>query len=162
KEYGEMEKVVDPLMAGLKGLKFDGEARRQEARASLVSLKLFAKLGAATAEATAGHTAKAKEIIDPVVEAVRGGEYADELKKSPDLHWGLMGLALRVSIQEGNTNRALEILQAVQKFAAEAGEGGNKGVLIQLALMVKDQVREVRKKKDKDALKDAADKYGKF
>jgi hypothetical protein len=162
KEYGEIKKLVDPLLAGLKGLKFDSEARRGEAQASLVVLKLFAKFGAANAELAAGHVPKAKEVIDPVVEAIRKGEYADELKKNPELRWGLMGLALRVSIQEGNTARALEVLQAVQKFAADAGEGGNKGFLIQLARMVRDQMGEVRKKKDKDALKDAADKYGKF
>jgi hypothetical protein len=163
KDYAEIDKVVDPLLAGLKAMRFDGAARRQEAQASLVILKLFAKFGAANAELSAGHAAKVKEIIDPLIDAIRKGDYADELQKNPDLRWGLMGLALRVSIQEGNTARAMQVLQAVQKFAAaDAGAGGNKVVVMQLALMVKDQVRELHRKKDKDALKDAADKYGKF
>jgi hypothetical protein len=163
KEYGEIDKLVDPLLAGIKGFKFDGEERRNEARASLVLLKLYAKYGAANAELAAGHPAKVKEIVDPVVQAVGNNEFADVLKANPDLRWGLMGVALRVSIQEGNTARALQILQAVKKLAgSDEQDGGNKAVLIQLALMVKDQVRELRKKNDRDALKDAAEKYGKF
>jgi hypothetical protein len=163
KDYAAIEKLVDPLLADVKSYRLDSDARRDEARTSLVTLKLFAKYGAANAELAAGRPAKVKEITDPLVEAIRKGEYADELKKNPDLRWGLMGLALRVSIQEGNTARALEILQAVQKFATDdGGEGGNRAILMQLALMVKDQVHEVRRKKDTGALDKAVKNYRTF
>src|SRR5262249_4172482 len=59
--------------------------------------------------------------------------------------------------------RALEILQTVQKFAAgEKGEGGTKAILMQLAMMVKDQVLELRKKRDKEALDKAVKNYTEF
>jgi len=83
---------------------------------------------------------KVKAITDPIVDEIRKGGHA-ELNNNPTLRWGLMGLALRVSIQEGNTGRALEIYEAAKKFAAakEGDKGGNsKVILLQIAGMVKD------------------------
>jgi len=171
KEYAEVEKLIDPLLAGIQNGQykmdaFQGEPDKpsplEQARSSLVLTKLLAKYYTADGEFAAGHMAKVKEITDPVVKEINNGGYK-ELTTQPTLRWGLMGLALRASIQEGNTARALEILQAVQKFAAaDGGDAGSKGVLMQLALMVKDQVREVRKKKDKDTLKKAIDNFTTF
>jgi hypothetical protein len=165
KDFTEIDKVVEPLLAGLKQGQFrlDTPDRLKEAESSLVILHLFGRYGSANVEFNAGHAGKVKEILDPVVEAIRKGEYADALKANPDLRWGLMGLALRASIHEGNTARALQTLQAVQKFAAaDAGEGGNKAILLQLALMVKEQVRDLRRQKNEQALNEAVKNYGKF
>jgi hypothetical protein len=165
KDYREIDKVVEPLLAGLKlgEYRLDSPDRLKEAEASLIILHLFGRYGAANVEFNAGHAAKVKQILDPIVEAIRKGEYADALKANPDLRWGLMGLALRASIQEGNTARALQTLQTVQQFAAaDAGEGGNKAILIQLAIMVKEQVRDLRRKKNEQALNEAVKNYGKF
>ncbi len=162
KEYGQIDKLVDPLIDGLqKGqFKLGGKRETDQAESTLALLKLFGKYGAAEAEFAAGRPAKVKEITDPIVDAILKGEYAGALKQNPDLRWGLMGLALRINIQEGNTGRALKIYEAAKQFAkADAGEkGGTKVILIQIAMMVKDQAREARKKKDNDAL----GKYGDF
>jgi hypothetical protein len=164
KQYADIDKLIDPLLDGIKKDEFKMESKERlgEARENLVILKLYAKYGAADAEFAAGHPAKVKEITDPIVEAIHKGEYA-ELKKNPTLRWGLLGLALRVSIQEGNMPRAQEVLRDVQKFAAEdAGGAGGKAVLMQLAVMVKEQVREVRKKKDPKLLEKAVGNFGTF
>lgn len=163
KQYGEIDKLVDPLLADIKKgeFKLESKERLDEAAANLVLLKLYAKYGAADAEFVAGRAAKVKEITDPIVEALRKGEYP-ELKKNPTLRWGLLFLGLRVSIQEGNTPRALEILQAGQKFAAEDEGDGGKAILMQLAQMVKEQVREVRRKKDEKLLEKAVGNFTAF
>jgi hypothetical protein len=169
KEYAEIDKVVDPLLAGIA----DGSVRldtgdekpdqpkpTKEARDSLLLVKLYGKYGAAESELAAGHTAKVKAITDPIVDEIRKGGHA-ELEGNPTLRWGLMGLALKVSIQEGNTGRALEIYEAAKKFATpkEGDKAGNsKVILLQIAGMVKDQAREAKQKKDNDALK----KYTQF
>ena len=130
-------------------------------------MKLYGQWGLADAEFTAGHAAKVKEIVDPVMNAIMEGKYP-ELKYDPRLRWGVMGMGLRVHVQEGNTDRALKILQAAQKFAesdegdAAAKEGAAKGILMEVAKTVKDQLREVRKKKDEKALKEAVEKYTGF
>jgi hypothetical protein len=165
KEYAEIEKVVDPLLAGIAAgtIKLDGPAGENgvkpidEARDSLLLVKLYAQYGIADAEFAAGHPAKVKAITDPIVDDIRNGKHP-ELKGNPTLRWGLMGLALRVSIQDGNTARALEIYEAAKKFATPETGGNSKVILLQIAGMVKDQAREARKKKDNDALK----KYTEF
>jgi tetratricopeptide (TPR) repeat protein len=162
KQYDDIDRLVDPLLADIKkgGLKVDKPERLEEARASLVQLKLLGKYGAANAEFAAGHFAKVKEIADPLVTAILKGEYP-ELKKNPALRWGLMNLALRVSVQEGNTARAREIIEALQKFAKDEGdEGGGKAILMQLAVTIKEQVREVRKKKNDELLKKTVENFG--
>jgi hypothetical protein len=164
KQYAEIEKVIDPLLAALdKGdYQFDSDAVRDESRANLAMLRLYAKYGQADAELKAGKPDKVKEIVDPVVEAIRKGEHP-ELKRNPTLRWGLMGLALRVHIQEGNTARAQEVLQALQKFAAEdEGEGGSRAILQRLAQMVEERVREVRRAKDKELLARTVASFGAF
>jgi hypothetical protein len=171
KEYAEIDKVVDPLLADLAGGKIrldppgvepkPGELTpTEEARNSLQLVKLYGLYGLADGELAAGHAAKVKAITDPIVDEIRKGGHP-ALNENPTLRWGLMGLALRVSIQEGNTGRALEIYEAAKKFAGakEGDKGGNsKVILLQIAGMVKDQAREARKKKDEDALK----KYTQF
>ncbi len=167
KEYAEIEKVVDPLLAGIAAgtIKLDAPAEEaakpdepkkpkpiDEARESLLIVKLYAKYGIADSELAAGHPAKVKAIIDPIVDEIRKGEHP-ELDGNASLRWGLLGLALRVSIQEGNTARALEIYEAAKKFAAPEKGGSSKLILLQVAGMVKDQAREAKKKKDNDALK---------
>jgi hypothetical protein len=166
REYGEIDKVVDPLLAALaKGeVNLEGERKRQ-AETTLGLMKLYGKYGTANAELAAGRPAKVKEITDPVIEEILKGRYAVELKTNPDLRWGLMGLALRVSIQEKNTARALQIYEAAKKATADAGageKGGTKAILIQIAIMVKEQLAAVRKKKDEGAFKEAVAEYSKF
>ncbi len=164
-EYAAIDKVIDPVLDSLKkGEVSLDPARADEARTSLGLVKLFGKYGAANAEFAGGHAAKVKEITDPIIEAILKGEYAKELKANPDLRWGLMGLALRASIQEKNTARALQIYDAAKKAtAADAGEkGGTKAILIQVAVLVKDQVREARKKRDPKAFEEAVAEYTKF
>jgi hypothetical protein len=162
KEYAEIDKVIDPLLADIAAgtIRLDapagGKKPIDEARDSLLLVKLYGKYGLAETELTAGHAAKVKAITDPVVDEIRKGGHP-ELQDNPTLRWGLMGLALRVSIQEGNTGRALEIYEAAKKFAAPEKGGNSKVILLQVAGMVKDQAREAKKKKDNDALKKYAD-----
>jgi hypothetical protein len=162
KDYAAIDPLVDPLLAGLgkDGLKLEDKPK-EDARASLVLLKLSGRRGAAEAEFNAGHPDKVKAIIDPIVEAIRKGDYP-ELKKDPALRWLLMDLALRVSIQEGNMARARDILQSVQALAGDDAGDGAKAILMRLAVMVKDQVREARKKKDEKLLATTVDNFGSF
>ncbi len=170
KDYAEIDKVVDPILADLAAGKIkvnaagenpkpDQPTPAEEARDSLLLVKLYGKYGIADAEFTAGHAAKVKEITDPIVDEIREGKHA-ELNNNPALRWGLMGLALRVSIQQGNTDRALQIYDAARKFGGgkEEKAGSSKVILLQIAGMVKDQAREAHKKKDEEALK----KYTQF
>jgi hypothetical protein len=164
RQFAELEQLVDPLLKGFEAGQFglENEARKAEARANLVLLKLYARYGLADAAFNAGQPARVKEITDPIIDAIQKGEYTD-LKRNPTLRWGIMGLALRVSIQEGNIPRAHEVLQGMQKFAAEdEGEAGATAVLAQIVLMVREQLREVRKKKDKELLDKTVASFGTF
>jgi hypothetical protein len=162
KSFGPIENMVPPLLAGLdKGeFHFDKPQGRAEVRTDLVIVLLFAKYGQAMAEFNSGNLDKVRAITTPVVEAIKKGEYA-ELKKNPELRWGLMGLALRTEIQQGNTAKAQEILQTLQKFPAEEG-GGSQVVIQQLALLVRNQVQDIRKKKDKALLDKTVASFSSF
>ncbi len=99
KEYAEVEKLVDPLLAGIQSgqYKIDalaGEPGKpsplEQARSSLVLMKLLARYYTADAEFAAGHLAKVKEITDPVMKEIGNGGYK-ELAANPTLRLGADG-----------------------------------------------------------------------
>jgi hypothetical protein len=165
KEFTEIDKVVQPVLDGIANgsIKLDASGEKkptatEQARTSLLLVQLYGKYGAAEAEFAAGHADKVKAILDPLMKEIGDGK-RPELDENPDLRWGLMGLALRVSIQGGDIEAALKIYDAAKKAAGkQAGEKGGKLILLQVASVVKAQAREARKKKDDAAIK----KYGEF
>jgi hypothetical protein len=154
KKYAEMEKLAEPLLKRLPAMQFVDDAAREQAKASLTLLTLYAAYGKADEEFTAGQPAKARESVDKIVEQFKAGSLP-ELTKDPQLRGGILGLALRSSLQEGKLDRAKEILKVIQDAADNPKEGGVRAILPFLAKIMKDEITALRAKNDKAALNKA-------
>jgi hypothetical protein len=151
KKYAEMEKLAEPLLKRLPAMQLADDAAREQAKSSLTLLALYAAYGKADEEFAAGRPAKARESVDKIVEQFKAGSLP-ELKKDPQLRGGILGLALRASLQEGKLDRAKEVLKVIQDAADNPKEGGVRAILPFLAKIMKDEIAVLRAKNDKSAL----------
>src|SRR5262249_20650801 len=101
KQYEKMEAMTSALVKRLDELDNDMKA---EQRTTVLILDLYAKLGRAEAEYGAGHYAKARELLEPVVknalDPARAGQNTQLKDKDPGVLRMVLGLALRANVQD--------------------------------------------------------------
>lgn len=149
KKYDDMDRLTGPLLKQLPDLGLESEQVRDDLRTRLVLLRLYAVLGRADAAFAKGDYAKARAALDDVVSQARADKLP-ELKKDPQLRWGLLSMALRANIQDGNLPRAQEVLQVMQAAGPEdARQGGLTAVLFGLTPVIEGQLKDARKRGDK-------------
>jgi hypothetical protein len=75
------------------------------------------------------------------------------LKKNLELQWGVLGLALRAFVQDGNLDGAQEILATIQKLSEEGdfAAGGVK-TMASIVQLLADQVNELRRRGETEKL----------
>jgi hypothetical protein len=149
KNYGQMEALAGPLLKRLDAATWKlPDAVQDELRAGLENVRAYATYGRAEADYQAGRYAQARAAVDPVAAQV----------KEPRLRRGMLALALRANVQEGNTQRAKEILEVLQQStpSAEGLDDDTTGILVQLVAQLKDQVQDLRHKGD--AFRDRLDR----
>lgn len=151
KKFAEVEKVSKPLLGIVDAAALAADVK-DELKTNAVGQYVLAKYVQADAEYKAGQYAKANALLTPVVEDLKEGKI-EELKKNPDLQWGLLGLALRVNIQDNKLNETQEILKTIQKISEEgdfaAGASKTMASIIQL---LAEQVAELRRKGEMEKL----------
>lgn len=148
KKYEEMDPLAAALNARFPNLKIHAEVKEKLAPA-VAALSYYAKYGQVNATYVTGDYAKVVALTDPIVEQVKAelGKGGPPGIKDPQLLRALLGLGLRANVQTGNTSRAKEILELLQKAAATSGlEGGITGILVELVQGLRKQMEELRQK----------------
>jgi hypothetical protein len=160
RKFADMDRIARPLLQKLSLYHFDSDPKRDEAvrqylKGRLVNVTLYAAYGLADTEFAAGHYARVGEFLDPLVEETRAGKLP-ELGKNAKLGSTLLGLALQANVQLGKMDRAGAALEAMQRLASEgSGKDAATDVLRQLGVVIREQMQEVRKKKDEENVKKA-------
>jgi hypothetical protein len=152
KQYLEMERITEPLLQQLPKFTLPNKETAQRLRANLTAVDLYAKYGQANTEFAAGHFDKVRAVLDKVVARIKADDLP-ELKNDPKLRLALLGLALRANIQDRKLDKAQEVLTVLQKAAADDPKAGGLNAILQnLAVEMRAQIDELKKKKDKAQL----------
>ncbi len=166
RRYQQMDDLAARLLGQLLKLRFNDDedkdrAIRNQLRAELVDIQLYARYGLADAAFAAGDHAKVVALLDPLVDVVTKSDESQEkanLQKNQQLASALLILALRSNVQLGKIDRTDLVLDVLDKVSGEASSATN--VLKLLAFLIRGQIDELRKRGDKDALAAAIKGYG--
>src|SRR5262249_7158729 len=125
---------------------------REDLQGKAVNQSILAKYVQADAEFKAGQYAKANAFLAPVMNDLKEGKLP-ELKKNLELQWGVLGLSLRSSVQDGKLDEAQETLKPIQKLSEEGdfAAGGTK-TMASIVQLLADQVSELRRKGEAEKL----------
>jgi hypothetical protein len=161
--YQEMLDLANGLLPRLAKLKFNDDdekdkGTRKQMQFELVDVTLFARYGLADAAFRAGDNAQAAKLLDPLVDAAakEGAQERANLQNNAQLATALLRTALLANLQLGNVARCDRVLDVLDQVAAT---GNSNDILRLLAVLIRTQVEEVRKKGDKDALEKAVKGY---
>jgi hypothetical protein len=141
KQFDKMEGLTDALQKKLDELDPKISA---EHRTAVLIRALYAKLGRAEAESTAGHYAKVRELLDPLVnqakDPARAAELAQLKEKDPQLLRAVLGLDLRASVQDHQMDRGREILDLLQHTFPD----NSLDILVQFVKQLNAQIQQLR------------------
>jgi hypothetical protein len=141
RDYAQMEAVTDQVTKLYNDLKLP-EATKNELGPTVAALPYYARYGQAETEFRAGRFNAVRKLVDPVVDLVVEGKLSD--LKDPQLLRGLLGLALRANVREGDSKRAKAILGLLlQKTGSDLENSAS--VLAELVQQLRSQVEELRK-----------------
>ncbi len=145
KQYEKVDALAGALLKRLDGL---DEKTKAEYRVQVLGLTLYAKLGHAESEYSAGHYDKVQALLDPIVNQVKDpaqeGQYAELKDKSPGLLRALLGLDLRANVQDNKIDRGKDILELSDKIFPE----NSMDILVQLVQQLQVQIQQLRKQGD--------------
>jgi hypothetical protein len=164
KKFDEMLKMAEALAAKEPGLRCDADDKRNEAVHNQLAFEiqdamLYARYGQADAAFTANQFPQVAALLDPMVKDVNDGKLP-HFKKNLTLGMALLNMALKADVQLGQLDKARDVLKALNTLSAEAGaEAGASTILTQLALLIGQQVEELRKKNNEADLKKAVAGY---
>jgi hypothetical protein len=162
KKYDQVDRLVDSVLVRLPSLRLDNEQRRQVHLGNLSLLKHYTESARAGTEYSAGHFAKVREMLDPVVENVKNDK-APELKQDPRLARNLLTLALSANIQDNQFERAQQILQALHKAIPDDDKDeGNAIILRQVAQLIQELVRTAKGKNNPEETEKAVNGFALF
>jgi hypothetical protein len=116
KQHEKVEALAETILKRLECL---DEKTKAGHRANILAVKLYAELGRAEADYTAGRYTQVREILDPLIKQMKdpaqGPELAEVKEKNPNLMRALLGLALRANMQGDRISRGLEVLRLLQE-----------------------------------------------
>ena len=143
KQYKEMQDLTEQIRKRFESASLE-KAVHDELEPTIASLPLYAQLGEANLAFRAGRYADVRNLTDPFVNQLKDGKLAN--LKDTQLIQGMLGLALRANVREGDTKRARDILDLLQQKAASGLQGGATDILVELVQQLRGQVEELRKK----------------
>jgi hypothetical protein len=167
RKFKQMEQSATELRALLPKVRTDADDKRNEViRKQLADeveeLLLYAKYGLAEAAYTAGKYARVAGLLDPVVKEFDAGKLP-AMRRNVQLGLVLLGMDLRANVQVGRLEPARAVLKPLQALSAEAGaDTGASTVLAQLAVLIQQQVDDLRKKGNKENLDRAVANFTKL
>jgi tetratricopeptide (TPR) repeat protein len=168
KRFQEMDSLANGLLKRVNDLKFHDEmekdvAIRNQMRYELVDIGLFARYGLADAAYSRGEHEKVVELLGPLIETInKEGESQEKvnLQKNTDLATVMLSLALRSNLQLKKLEQTDAVLDTIDKVLGADGRGeGTTRILQLLAALIRQQVKEIEKAGDKEALVKAREGY---
>jgi hypothetical protein len=164
KSYALMQKLGEQLQAKLNVVRTDVDPKKDEAVHKQLAYEiedalLYAKYGLAEVAFTEAKYQQVATLLDPLVKDFNEGKLAP-MRKNVPLGMAILGMALKSDVQLGNLDKTRAVLKALQELSAEGGaEAGTTTILSQLAVLISQQIEELRKKGNQDNLKKAVDSY---
>jgi TolA-binding protein len=143
KEFDKMQTLVDRLNKKLESM---DDKTKAEQRGDLFLRVLYAKLGKAEADYTAGKYAYAYAVVDPIVadwqKSDGSGRLAELKQRDPRLPRAFLALALRAAVQDGKLDQGKGILDFLQKSFPE----NSVESLVQFVQQLREQVQQLRRR----------------
>jgi hypothetical protein len=164
KKYAEMEKIAQHLQQRLAATHTDTDPARDKGNREQLTLKiqdvlLYATYGLAETDFSAQRYPEVAKRLDPLVQEINEGKLP-QVRKNVPLGMALLGMALKADVQLGQLDKTRAVIKALQGLSAEGGaEAGTTAILSQLAVLIQQQVGELRKKNNEANLKKAIDGY---
>jgi hypothetical protein len=159
KKYDAMAAIADPLLPRVEELRFPEEKLKDEARTGLSTVSLLARYGKAEQDYAAGRFDAVIKALQPLLPEV---DKLPALQTNPKLTWALFSLLMRSDIQTGKLDESQKVLDSLMALSEKNDlGGGTNGVLMQVAQLVKEQLREIEKKAP-DKLPKTRDAFSKF
>lgn len=152
-KFDQMDQLSKKLLAVLPLMKFDknvNKEARQYFQQQAESLHLYALYGRAFADYTAKSYGAVAAHLDPLINDIGAGKFV-ELKENQRLLTSLLGLSLRSNLQTERLTRAMEVLRIWKAVDKEDKDAIGK-ILRQTVAVMKKQVDDLRKNKDKAQL----------
>jgi hypothetical protein len=160
KKFEQMQQLAEQLRARAATARLDADAKKDAAFRNQVvyeidDVLLYAKYGLADAAFSAAKYQEVANLLDPLVKEFNEGKLTP-MRKNVQLGMALMGMALKADVQLGNLKNTQAVLQALQVLSAEGGaEASTNTILSQLAVLIGQQVEDLRKKNNEENLKKA-------
>jgi hypothetical protein len=151
KKFDAMRQAAETLLARVKNVRADADDKRDQAIRNQIAqeaeeLLLYARYGLAEADYAAGRYDKVAAQLDPTVKEFNEGRLAP-MRRNPQLGMVLLGMDLKANVQLGRMDPARAVLKALQAYTAEGGaQAGASAILGQLAVLIGQQVEDLRKK----------------
>jgi hypothetical protein len=142
RQYGAMEAVVEDVRKRFGEAPLSAEVRK-DLQPAVEALPLYAQYGRADTEFRAGHLAEVRKLLDPVVD--QAAKNTLPAVKDPSLVRGMLGLALRARVREGDSTGAQQVLSLLLTRSANDLEG-TAAIFTELVQQLKTQVDELRRK----------------
>jgi hypothetical protein len=150
KQYSQVLEIATALEKALDNPKF--EKTRDELRPRVDTLVLYATYAHARAADSAGKLAEVLKLVDPEIAKLKS--QIDKSGKLPEivdaerrnLIRALLGMALRVHVQQNDMPKAQEVLDLARKTAGE--DEPITAVLLPVVAQLRKQMDELREKKD--------------
>jgi hypothetical protein len=165
KKFDDMQKLAAALKEKLaSGVRTDADAARDKAVRSQLAYEiddvlLYARYGLAEAAFAGARYAEVAALLDPLVKEFNEGKLAP-LRKNLPLGMAILGMALKADVQLGQLENTRAVLKALQALSAEGGaEAGTTAILSQLAVLIGQQIEDLRKKNSEAGLKKAVDSF---
>jgi hypothetical protein len=145
KKYEEMARLTTQLTKSFEGAesKLD-KGVVEEIKPVLQVLPVYAQYGLADVQFNKGNFADALTIIEPIVTQIAENKFPT--LNDPKGVRNIQGLALRANVQEGNTERAHEILTKMLEKKEDGDLEGTSAILAELVDQLRSQVDQLRDK----------------
>jgi hypothetical protein len=142
KQHDQLDALAQKLAEKLAGTE---EGIQQEFRSAIASLSLYAKLGRGETDYQAGQYGKVRELLAPTLKEMsdpaKAAQLMDLKEKNPQLVRGVLGLALRASVQDNQADQGKQILDILQKIFPESSLEN----LVQLVQQLQIHLQELRR-----------------
>lgn len=135
---------------------------RDDLKFRLTSLKLYARQGQADDAMAAKDFVRVAQLLDPVIDVVSKKDGALEtaiLKDQQQLAGRMLQTALQANLQQGKIDRTEAVLEAMNKVNTDEKATSSTAILRVMAVMIRGQVEEMRRKGDKAGLATAIKGY---
>jgi hypothetical protein len=149
KQYDKMAKLTGELTQHFNEVKDKKEklekSVQDEIEPTLKLLPFYSQYGKADLAFRASKYEDVLKLVDPLIVQVIQDKLP-EIKNDPKVFRGLLGLAMRANVQEGNTKKAQELLELLLKQTAESDLESTSAILGELVLQLRSQVEDLRKR----------------